>query len=211
MDAWLNLFSRWLPDGILLYLILGLVCFLESLPLTGLIIPGSSIAVLCGLFAFEGKAPLQLIMISAMIGAFVGDSLSFWLGLRSGPKLLRLRGIRRYRKLFKLGFVFFVNHGGKSLFFARFLGPIRGITPFIAGLSQMRPATFVLYTSISTILWGICYPSIGYFGGQRWQYTQSIGARFALVLIALLLFIVIHRLSKNLFKKLSDTETDQKE
>jgi undecaprenyl-diphosphatase len=203
MDSWVVHFSSWLPDGTLFYLLLSLICFLESLPVTGLIVPGSSVAVFCGLLAFQGKGGLHLIMISAMVGALAGDSLSFWIGLRSGPKLLRLRGMRRSRKLVRLASIFLVDHGGKSLFFARFLGPLRGFTPFIAGLSQMRPATFISYTVLSSILWGISYPGIGFLGGQSWQRAQSLGGRLALVILILLLLITIHELSKRFFLNLS--------
>jgi undecaprenyl-diphosphatase len=210
MGSWLTQISSWLPGGVPFYLLLSLTCMLESLPLAGLIVPGSSIAVLCGLLAFQGQGTLPLIMISAIIGACAGDSFSFWLGLRSGPKLLRMRSMRRYRKLIRLASIFFIDHGGKSLFFARFIGPIRGITPFIAGLSQMRPAAFILYTTVSALLWGISYPGIGYLGGRSWQHAQTMGARFALVILALLLIIAGHQLSRRFFHKLSDNNNHQK-
>lgn len=201
METWLQQFIGFLPDGGSYLLLLCLVAFAESLPMVGLLVPGSTLIVLAGFLASHGKGSFLLLGVVTMGGALLGDLLSFWLGSHYGAKLLKLRIFQKHHQLVKRSERFFVDHGGKSIFFARFLGPIRGITPFIAGLSGMRGKPFCIYALISAILWGICYPGLGYLGGSSWQNAQSLSARFGLVIFVILLAIILHHWIRRNFRK----------
>lgn len=192
MDTWLQQLVQLLPDGISYYLILFLVAFGESLPMIGLLIPGSTVIVLSGFLAFHGKGFYLPILFSTAAGALLGDLLSFWLGNRFGSRMLTLKSFRKHHQLVKRSEQFFCLNGGKSIFFARFLGPIRGITPFIAGLSKMPGRQLCGYALISAILWGISYPALGYLGGASWQRAQSLSTRFGLLVLFALFVTIIH-------------------
>ncbi len=201
MEYWLQQFIEILPVGTPYLLVLLIVSFTESLPLIGLIIPGSTLVVFAGFLVLHGKCSLLLLMLVTSSGALLGDLISFWLGLKYGSKLLKLRSFQNHHHLIKQAEYFFVNHGGKSIFFARFIGPIRGMTPFIAGLSGMPEKLLVRYALISAILWGICYPGLGYLGGSSWENAQSLSARFGLILFAILIATILHTWVKRTFKK----------
>ena len=192
MESWLQQLIGMLPGGTSYVVVLFLVAFTESLPMLGLLMPGSTLIVFAGFLAFHGKSSLLILVPATAVGALFGDLFSFWLGFYYGSKLLKLSSFQKHRQLVKRSEQFFVDHGGKSIFFARFLGPIRGITPFIAGLSGMPGRAFSNYALISALLWGISYPGLGYLGGQSWQQTQSLSARFGLVIIVVLLATIIH-------------------
>jgi undecaprenyl-diphosphatase len=183
MDEWLQQFVQLLPEGGSYYLVLFLIAFSESLPMIGLLMPGSTLVVLAGFLAFHGKGLFFPIFLSTCFGALLGDLLSFWLGGHFGSRMLDLKSFRKHHQLVKQSERFFYIHGGKSIFFARFLGPIRGITPFIAGLSHMRGRALSVYALISAILWGIAYPGLGYLGGASWQQAQSLSTRFGLLIL----------------------------
>ena len=192
METWLQQVVEMLPDGYLYLLLLFLIAFGESLPMIGLLLPGSTLVVLAGFLAFHDKNSLTNLMLVTAFGALLGDLLSYWLGAHLGGRLLVSRSFQKHHKLVKQAERFFNSHGGKSIFFARFLGPIRGITPFIAGLSSMPGRAFCRYSLISAILWGLTYPSLGYLGGASWQQTQSLTARFGLLIAVLLLVTLVH-------------------
>lgn len=192
MESWLQQLVQLLPDGLSYYLILFLIAFSESLPMVGLLIPGSTLIVLAGFLAFHGKGLYLPIMLCTACGALLGDLLSYWLGSRFGSRMLTLRSFRKHHHLVHLSERYFCAHGGKSLFFARFLGPIRGITPFIAGLSNMPGRSLSTYSLISAILWGLSYPGIGYLGGVSWQRAQSLSTRFGLLILLALIITIIH-------------------
>jgi undecaprenyl-diphosphatase len=200
MENWLQQLIDFLPEGRIYLLVLCVIAFAESLPAVGLIVPGSTLIVFAGFLVLHGKGSLLPLMLVTMIGAFWGDILSFWLGSHYGSKLLKLRYFQRYHNSVETSEHFFVHHGGKSIFFARFLGPIRGITPFIAGLSGMRKRAFSIYAAISAILWGICYPGLGYLGGNSWQSAQSLSARFGLVIGGAFVATLLHYWIRHYFR-----------
>ena len=186
MEHWLQEIFNLLPGGGLFIAAVFLIALLEALVGVGLIMPGSVLTVFSGWLAFQGKAPIEAIMASAACGALIGDLLSYWLGARFGIHLWEWKLLKKRQNLLRLTEIFFIEHGGKSVFFGRFLGPIRGLVPFVAGASQMRPLMFTLYSVISGILWGISYPGLGFLGGTSWQRAETLTGRLGL-LIALAL------------------------
>lgn len=199
METWLQQLVQMLPQGGSYYLLLFLIALTESLPMLGLLMPGSTLLVFAGFLVVQGKGCYLPILLCTAIGALLGDLLSYWLGSHYGSKILQLRSFRKHRRLVKQSEQFFCTHGGKSIFFARFLGPIRGITPFIAGLSNMPRRPFSYYALISAILWGISYPGLGYLGGASWQQAESLSTRFGLLILLALAVTVIHyRLRRSL-------------
>ncbi len=202
MEYWLQQVINYLPAGTNYLLLLFLIAFAESLPVIGLIVPGSTLIVLAGFLALHGKGAIIIIALTTLSGALLGDLFSYWLGVHSGSTLLKFRYFQRHHKLVTQAEKYFLNHGGKSIFFARFLGPIRGITPFIAGIAGMRGRPFCGYALVSAILWGICYPGIGYLGGSSWQQAESLSARFGLVVVIILAVTIIHYWVKRIFTKI---------
>lgn len=199
MAEWLQSLILWLPGGGNYYLLLFVIAFAESLAVVGLIVPGSSLILIAGFLVAAGKGQFIHLFTAATLGAFAGDMLSFWLGRYYGSRLLRMRMLRRRRTLVRYAQKFFVNHGGKSLFFARFLGPIRGITPFIAGVSEFRGSAACCYIVVSALLWGFCYPGLGYLGGSSLQKAQDYGSHFGVAILVLLIIVIGHYRVKKYF------------
>lgn len=188
-----------LPGGALFVGVVCLIAFLEALVGIGLIMPGSVLTVFSGWLAFQGKASIIAIMLSAAIGALLGDLLSYWLGGRFASQIWRWGPLKNRQKLLRLTELFFFEHGGKSVFFGRFLGPIRGLVPFVAGASKMNPALFGSYAIVSALLWGISYPGLGYLGGSSWQQAETMFGRLGLlVTLALIATLLVAWLRKKL-------------
>jgi undecaprenyl-diphosphatase len=192
LEQWLLEIFNQLPGGTLFAIAVFIVAFLEALVGIGLIMPGSVLTVFSGWLAFHGKAPISVIMTAAALGALLGDLLSYWLGARFGIHLWNWRLLKKHQGLLRLAELFFLEHGGKSVFLGRFLGPIRGLVPFVAGASQMRPGIFSCYAVISGALWGISYPGIGYLGGTSWEQAETLAGRVGLlVTLTVVVFLVV--------------------
>ncbi len=186
MADWMQQLIAILPNGVVYLILLFLVAFFESIPLLGLAVPGSTLIVLAGFLAAHGKGNLTSLIFFCAVGAFLGDFLSYWLGGRLGQRVLSTPWLRKRHQKLLAAEVFFVEHGGKSLFYARFLGPIRGTIPFMAGMARMRAGFFCRTTLVNAILWGIAYPGLGYLGGESWQRASDLSSRLGLmVLLAL--------------------------
>ena len=171
MEHWLQQIIALLPSGASYLFLLFFVAFFESLPMIGLLMPGSTLVVLAGFLVVQGKGSLVALMLVTALGALLGDLLSFWLGGHFGQRLLALRSFRKHAQLVKQSERFFYNHGGKSIFFA----------------------------VISALLWGLCYPGLGYLGGASWQQAQSLTARFGLIVLAALGVTLLHYWLKKIF------------
>lgn len=191
MEQWLQDIFNFLPGGMYFITAIFAIAFLEALVGIGLIMPGSVLTVFSGWLAFQGKAPIAAIMAAAGLGAVLGDLLSYWIGARFGVHLWHRGLFKKRRNLLRLTELFFIEHGGKGVFFGRFLGPIRGLVPFVAGAGKMRPAVFSGYAIVSGILWGISYPGLGYLGGTSWQQAQTLTGRLGLLVVLALIVTLL--------------------
>jgi undecaprenyl-diphosphatase len=191
MESWLLDIWRHLPGGAPFLAAAALVAYFEGLVVIGLIMPGSTLVVLCGFLAFHGKADITALMLWTGIGALLGDLTSYLLGARWSHLLWNHRLLLRRRELVSKAEIFFIEHGAKSIFFGRFLGPVRGLVPFVAGASRMRPRPFLFYALISALLWGMSYPGLGYLGGTSWQRAQTWVGRLGILVVLLLVVSIL--------------------
>lgn len=191
MEQWFQDIFNLLPGGMIFIVAVFWIAFFEALVGIGLIMPGSALTVFSGWMAFHGKAPVTAVMTAAGLGALLGDLVSYWLGARFGGHLWRWGLLKKRQELLRLAELFFLEHGGKGIFFGRFLGPIRGLLPFVAGASHMRPAAFAGFTVVSGMLWGISYPGIGYLGGTSWQRAETLAGRLGLLVLLALVVAVL--------------------
>ena len=151
------------------YLLIVAIACGEGIALVGLVIPGSVLCISVGLLAANGHGDFWLSCLAASTGAISGDLISYLIGSRSGHQLVNRTHSARALKILRRAELFFAAHGGKSLLFARFFGPLRGFVPFIAGSLRLSPKTVMFYSISGGILWGIGFPALGYYGGLTWQ------------------------------------------
>ncbi len=194
MEEWLQTFAAWLPEGSLYYGLIGLISFLESLAVVGIFVPGSVLIVFAGFLAAHGKGDPALLMAVAAFGALAGDLLSYWLGGHLSSRLQSTVLFRKRQGLLIKARDFFNAHGGKSVFFGRFIGLLRPFIPFVAGSAGMAAWRFLLYALISAVLWGLAYPGLGYFFGTSWQMVKIWTGRFSFLVAILLILIVLNTL-----------------
>jgi membrane protein DedA with SNARE-associated domain/membrane-associated phospholipid phosphatase len=191
METWLQTVADWLPTGWLYFALIGTVSFLESVALLGIFVPGSVLIVFVGFLAAHGKGDILLVIAVSAAGSILGDLISYWAGARFGVSLLQTRTFLKRKDLLEKARSFFISHGGKSVFFGRFIGFLRPFIPFVAGSARMSPWRFLVYALVSGVLWGLAYPGLGYFFGASWQMVKIWTGRFSfLVTIILALFIL---------------------
>lgn len=180
---WISTHPGW--SGLTVFLI----AFSESLLLVGLIFPGSVIMFGVGTLVATGALDLWETLIWAAAGAIAGDGVSFWLGRHYKDRLRGMWPIRRYPGLMERGEQFFNRHGGKSILFGRFVGPVRPVIPAVAGMLGMPPARFVTVNVVSGIAWAPAYTLPGVVLGASLGIASEIASR--LVLLALTTAVVL--------------------
>jgi undecaprenyl-diphosphatase len=161
--------------------------------------PGTVLMFAIGaLIATDALAFLPTVVMAAL-GAVVGDGISFWLGRHYHQQLRVIWPFRRYPALINNGVDFFTRHGGKSVLFARFVGPVRPILPAIAGMLDMPAIRFLSVNVFSAILWAPAYLLPGVVFGTSLNLATEVAGRLALLLLILvgLLWLIgwsMHRL-----------------
>ena len=133
--------------------VMFVTAFGESFAFLSLLFPGTAILIAAGTLLKSGGLPFLPIMIGAILGAVLGDSVSYWLGRRFGPGITRLWPFSRNPDLLTGGIAFFERHGGKSVFIGRFFGPIRAVIPLAAGLMRMGRLRFWVANIGSALVW----------------------------------------------------------
>jgi membrane protein DedA with SNARE-associated domain len=144
--------------------------FGESFAFLSLLFPGTSILIVAGTLMSAGSLPYWPILLGAVIGAVLGDSVSFWLGHRFGGGIGRIWPFTRNPELLPNAIRFFERHGGKSVFIGRFFGPVRAVIPLAAGIMRMRRSLFWIANVTSAIVWA---PMLLYTGDA----VGDIGSR----------------------------------
>ena len=91
------------------------------------------------------------------------------------------------RKL-KVGIYMFRRHGGKVVFFGRFVAVLRTWAAFLAGVNRMQWGHFLLFNALGGIVWATCYGLGGYFLGKNIQQLLGPVGNITIVL-AVIIFI----------------------
>ncbi|MBA4697619.1 MAG: DedA family protein [Legionella sp.] len=134
-----------------------LIALAESLAIIGSIIPGSITMTTVGILAGSGVMRIDLTFSAAILGAIVGDGLSYLLGYYFSDHLINKWPFRRYPQWLGYGERYFERHGGKSVLIGRFIGPLRSIIPVIAGMMKMNRWHFFFANTVSAVGWSILY------------------------------------------------------
>ena len=159
------------------------IALFESLVVLGLLIPGAALLFGAGALIATGALPVAPIMIWTIAGAICGDLISFLLGRHYHQRLRVIWPFRRYPRLVNRGVDFFVSHGGKSVFMARFFGPLRPIVPAIAGMMNMGTPRFLLVDVFASILWAPVYILPGMVFGASLGLAAEVAGRLVVVLV----------------------------
>ncbi len=134
----------------------------------GLPLPGETALIACAVLASQGKLSIVAVILVAIAAAIVGDNLGYWTARKGGrPLLQRHRLTRAYAdKYLSRGERFFERHGGKTVFFGRFVAVLRVTAAWIAGLSHMRWWRFLGWNAAGGIVWATAVGLIAYLAGD---------------------------------------------
>ncbi len=100
----------------------------------------------------------------AAAGAIVGDNAGFMLGRRFGTKLLVRHGhrVRLDEGRLRIGMWLFRHHGGKVVFWGRFVSILRTYAAFLAGANRMSWPRFLAFNAAGGIVWATVF-GFGYY------------------------------------------------
>ena len=185
--------------------LLFVVVMLESF---GIPLPGETALIFFGVLASRGDYSIVDVIVLAAAAAIVGDNLGYWIiGRWGGRKLFeRNRWLRRWADtVLPRSEQIMQRHGGKTVFFGRFIAILRFTAAWLAGLGRMHWLTFLFWNAAGGIVWATAVGLIAYYGGQAAADAITKYGTFAAIgIVALLVvaWLVVHFGKKRLEERL---------
>lgn len=190
---------------------------------TGIPFPGETMLLLAAFYAsVDHHLNIVLVIACAALGAILGDNFGYYIGRAGGRPFVERFGRYFFVKPHHLNYAerFFVRHGGKTVFFGRFVAILRIWAAFLAGMHHMHWRSFVVYNATGGILWAALYGTLGYIAGRVFHdnfaeiehLAQTLGWVTGSIIVAgvvTAVLIVRWRLKRRFDKHLARSEQDQ--
>ena len=184
---WLHLHTQWV--GLLAFI----VAWLEGIAVIGSLVPTGLIMPAIGGMIGLGIIPVWSTLLLTALGAIAGDNISYCLGYYYQSRITQYWPFTRYPNLLASGQRFFAKRGTSSVFFGRFIGPVRALVPLIAGISHFPKHRFLPINAMACLLWAPLYLAPGLLLASLSKILPHPIA-WQLVLYALLLLAAIYLL-----------------
>ncbi len=145
------------------------LAFGESLAFLSLLLPAW--AALVGIGALIGTSGISFwpIWVAGAIGATLGDWLSYWIGMKIGPKVAHIWPLSRHPDMIPRAERFLEKWGIAAIFIGRFFGPLRASVPLAAGIFHMSYWKFQISNVASAFVWAWVLLQLGDAGSKIFQ------------------------------------------
>jgi len=172
------------------YIGLFLIVFAESGLFFGFFLPGDSLLLTAGLFAYRGDLNELIVLPIVFVAAVLGDNVGYWFGRKTGPPLFRREKSLLFRpKNLLAAKAFYDKHGGKTIVLARFMPFIRTFAPIVAGAVEMEYRRFMMFNLIGAFVWGIGVTMAGFLLGSL--FPPEVLDRYFLLIVLVVIFISV--------------------
>jgi membrane protein DedA with SNARE-associated domain/membrane-associated phospholipid phosphatase len=190
-------------------LIAGLIACAESMAIVGTIVPGSVTMTLIGTMIGSGVLDIKTTFTYVLVGAFIGDYLSYWVGYHYRDNIKQFKVMQRYVHWIDYGEEFIKKYGVMSIIIGRFFGPMRSMIPLVAGVLGMTRTKFILGAVPSVALWAVIYLTPGILlGAFALEMPTEIALKFVAIVVLLLATIILaSMIIKKLFRFINNNQT----
>ena len=147
-------------------LILGSITFVESLVVIGAFIPATGLLVIAGGMAAAGILDPWNVIIGCVVGATLGDAVSYWIGRNMGSRVLHHRLLLAHRRKVAWTRLYCRRYGIAAIFIGRFFGPLRAFVPVMVGVLSMRHLKFQIANVTSAIIWVVAMVAPGWLAAK---------------------------------------------
>jgi len=185
--------------------LLFVVVMLESF---GLPLPGETALIFFGVLASQGHYSIAWVIVLAAAGAIIGDNLGYWvIGRWGGRRLFERWGpLERYaERVLPRAETLMARHGGKTVFFGRFIAVLRFTAAWVAGIGRMDWKKFLFWNAAGGICWATLVGLVAYYSGNAAADAIRRYGLFAMAGIAAVVvigFFTTHYAKKWLEKRL---------
>ncbi|MGQ4584679.1 VTT domain-containing protein [Lysobacter sp. F60174L2] len=190
--AWIESATSWISaNPVAAGALIFMVAFCDALVVAGIVVPALPLLFAVGALVGLGHIDGPYALACAALGAFAGDSLSYWIGYRWGPQLRQRWPFARYPQWLDRGESLFRRHGIKSIFIARFVGAVRPFVPAIAGMLRMPLRRYAVPSLVACVAWAALFLAPGWVLGASYEAVASVADRLALALGAMAVAVAL--------------------
>jgi membrane protein DedA with SNARE-associated domain len=209
MWEWINETPGWMsgaldfvaqnPGGALAVAFLAAI--VEALAIVGTIIPGTFIVMgVAGAAAAAGQ-PMIPFLVVAVLGAVIGDFLSYWVGFHYRFTVRQWWPLAQRPELMSRADRFFARYGSYSVALCRFIPVLRSTVPLVAGIAGMSRRSFLIANVTSALVWApahVCPAQLAGLSIDRlrsgdWESAALLGA--GVLAFCVVIWLVHRRLS----------------
>ncbi|HMU91421.1 MAG TPA: VTT domain-containing protein [Anaerolineales bacterium] len=162
--------------------LVGLILFLGAL---GFPVGASVVVIAAGAFGQQGILDIPSAAIYGLLGAVIGDTLSFGMGYYAKDAVQRRFG---NSAAWQGATETFQKNAGMAVFLTRWLITAIAIpTNLIAGGSGYKYSRFISYDLTGEIVWIILYGGLGYLFGSQWELVYDFMSNFGGLILGIVL------------------------
>jgi membrane protein DedA with SNARE-associated domain len=181
------------------YLAVGGVLLLENI---GLPVPGETMLIAASLYAATGRLNIVLVGVIAVLASTAGSAIGYAIGVYGGRPLAERYGKYIFLTAERLDKTeeFFKRRGWAVVLLGRFVEGVRQAAGIIAGISDMKFPTFLLFTVTGAALWVATWSTVGEVAGDHVttisHYATYVAEGIAVILVALIIRAVLRSRNK---------------
>ncbi|MES2989065.1 MAG: DedA family protein [Pseudomonadota bacterium] len=164
-------------------------------------VPSEVIMSVAGIAASQGRFDFTLLVLVGTFGCIIGNLFWFEIGRRFGYERLR-PFVNRWGRWLTLEWRdiekmhdFFLKYGGITVFIFRFMPIGRTVISIPAGLMRMPFWTFVIYTTLGSLVWNLVLVGVGFWLGTNFDAIEHWIAPIVSGIIVVLVAAYLWRVS----------------
>jgi membrane protein DedA with SNARE-associated domain len=155
--------------------------------LVGTFFEGETAILVASSLIYRGLFSFPFTILAAFTGSFLSDWIYFLIGRLNGKYFLAKRP--NLQAKVKPVTDFFHKHQIQVLFSYRFLYGFRIIIPLIVGMSGLSPLRYLLYSTVTGIMWATLVSTTGYWVGRLLNLqAKAFEDNFIFIVIGFALF-----------------------
>lgn len=163
--------------------VVAAVAFAESVAIVGTVVPAAVVMFVAGTVVAHGSLSVWATILTAVLGAALGDAVSYELGAAQHQRLRNWTLYKRHEGVARKAEDFIRRRGVASVAIARFAGAMRAFVPLIAGFSHMPRSQFYAVNVLSAAVWAPAHILPGVLFGSSLKMAEAASARLAMLLI----------------------------
>jgi len=149
------------------------------------------------------------VIIASTVGSVIGAIILYWIGriinVDQLEKFVERWGhlLRISKKDIRSAEGWFLRYGNWTVFFCRLIPVVRSLISIPAGMAKMNFMTFILFSTMGTVVWNTILVSLGAVLGESWEeilgyvelYKSAFYVVFAIIAILFIIWYVKRRRS----------------